>query len=80
MPMTLEQFGLDKLSDDQKREVAALLEENFAPPPREPWETPEFLAELQRRAAEARANSGSGVPWEDVYQASLARCQARRDQ
>ena len=76
MPITLEQFGLDKLSGDEKREPLALLEQSLDAP----WETPEFLAELQRRAADARANPGTGVPWEEVYRESIERCRASRVQ
>lgn len=76
--MTLAQFGLDKLSDDEKRQVRTLLDESLVAPDRAPWETPEFLAELQRRVEDARANPGTGIPAEEVYRAAVARSRARR--
>lgn len=80
MMITLEQFGLDKLSGDEKRQILASLDENLATPDRAPWETPEFLAELQRRVEDSRANPGTGIPWDEVYRKSIERCRARRGQ
>jgi putative addiction module component (TIGR02574 family) len=35
--------------------------------------SPELKAELDRRLAEADANPGALVPWEEVYQGSVER-------
>ena len=65
MPVTLEAFGLDKLSDDDKSELVALLrlsvttESEFVV-------TPAQQAELERRVAFARANPGQGTPLSEV--------------
>lgn len=80
MPLTLEQFGLDRLTFDERRELIGLIEASLVAEPPAAWETPEFLAELERRLADARANPGQGAPFEEVYRRAMARCQAKREQ
>ena len=60
------------LSPDERAEFDARLESEAAPEPL-PELTRELKAELDRRMAEADANPGALVPWEQVYQASLKR-------
>lgn len=56
------------LTPDERAELDARLE-NEAPQEL----SRELKAELDRRMAEADANPGALVPWEEVYQASLKR-------
>lgn len=56
------------LTPDERAELDARLEGEALPEL-----TPELKAELDRRMAEADANPGALVPWEEVYQASLKR-------
>jgi putative addiction module component (TIGR02574 family) len=63
--MTLQQFGIDRLSIPERLELIGLIwdsipEENVGPPPE--W----HLQELERRLAAAEANPGAGTPWEVV--------------
>ena len=46
---------------EQRREIAEALWNEL-----EPEESPEFIAELERRAADARAHPERGIPWEKV--------------
>jgi putative addiction module component (TIGR02574 family) len=59
------------LSPDERAEFDARYESEALP--ELPELTPELKAELERRMAEADANPGALVPWEEVYQASLKR-------
>jgi putative addiction module component (TIGR02574 family) len=71
MSLTLEQFGIDRLSPKQRYELLTLIwdslpdEETFTPPE---W----HLRELERRVAAADANPGAAEPWESVL-ARLSR-------
>ena len=61
--MTLEQFGLDRLSPSDRLELLGLLwdslsEDGFSPPE---W----HIRELERRLAAAEANPSPGIPWEE---------------
>lgn len=61
MPVTLEQFGLDRLAPEDRLELLELLwdslaEGTFTPPD---W----HIRELERRHAAAEANPQAGVPW-----------------
>lgn len=76
MPVTLEQFGLDKLSADEKAELIGLLEQSLAPDD-DFVMTPDELKELDRRVAFARANPGLGTPWEVVRERLRARREGR---
>ena len=52
---------LDKLPFEEQREVFEQLRDKF-----DDELTPEQIAELERRAAEARAHPERGIPWETV--------------
>jgi putative addiction module component (TIGR02574 family) len=61
--VTLEQFGLDRLSPDERLELLGLLwdslgEATFTPPE---W----HIRELERRRAAAEANPSAGIPWDE---------------
>jgi hypothetical protein len=67
-PMTaiLERYGLDKLSDDEKRFVASALIDTLDPPMPDD-EIPEWHWEIIReRLAEADANPDQGILWSDL--------------
>lgn len=73
MPLTLEQFGLDTLSPDDRLALAGALWDSVydaidrAPVP------PELQAELERRLALADADPDRGIPWEQVRAEARAR-------
>ena len=77
MAVTLEAFGLDKLTAADKLALAELL---YASAEADEVDdhalTPAQAAELDRRVAYARAHPGEGTPWEVVREASLARLRA----
>lgn len=61
--MTLQQFGIDRLSVPERLELIGLIwdsipDEEAGPPPE--W----HLRELERRRAAAEADPGAGIPWE----------------
>jgi putative addiction module component (TIGR02574 family) len=61
--VTLEQFGLDRLTPDERLELLGLIwdslgEGNFSPPE---W----HLRELEQRRAEAEANPSDGISWKE---------------
>jgi putative addiction module component (TIGR02574 family) len=56
----LEQFRA--LPPAEQRLVAEQIWEAYEPE----FETPELIAELERRAAEFRKNPAQGVPWEQI--------------
>jgi putative addiction module component (TIGR02574 family) len=71
MGLTLEQFGLDRLSPQQCLELIGLLWDNL--PDDAPFTPPDWhLRELEQRIAAADANPGAGEPWETVL-ARLSR-------
>ena len=78
MPMTLEQFGLDKLSGDEKRQVMELLDESLAAEADMPPLTPAQIAELERRVADYKANPHLTILWEQVRDGARERIKARR--
>lgn len=71
MSLTLEQFGIDRLSPQQRLELIGLLWDSlpedtlYAPPA---W----HLRELERRVAAADADPSAAEPWEVVL-ARLSR-------
>lgn len=77
MPLTLEQFGLDKVSADAKWELIFLLEDSIDAETAAYVETPEHLAELARRVADAEANPGLGIPMEVVMERLRAKREGR---
>ncbi|MCE9563504.1 MAG: addiction module protein [Planctomycetes bacterium] len=61
--MSLEQFGLDRLTPEERLELLGLLwdslgEGTFTPPD---W----HIRELERRRADAEANPSTGIPLEE---------------
>jgi putative addiction module component (TIGR02574 family) len=65
MPLTLEQFGIDRLSATERLELLGLIWDSL--PDSEPVSPPEWhLPELESRRAAAEANPGLGEPWEAV--------------
>jgi putative addiction module component (TIGR02574 family) len=50
-----------ELPPQERREIVEALLDDL-----EPEESPEFLAELERRAEDARKNPEDSVPWEQV--------------
>ncbi len=71
MGMTLEQFGIDRLSPEQRLELIELIWDSL--PEDAPFTPPEWhLRELERRVAAAEADPGAGTPWPEVL-ARLSR-------
>lgn len=61
MPVTLEQFGLDRLPPADRVELAELLWDS---PDGVPSPLPEWhVRELEKRRAAADADPAAGVPW-----------------
>ena len=64
MRITLEQFGIDRLGDDERMELVDLIlasvEGEQIPQPIPEW----HLRELEKRIASADANPEAGIPWE----------------
>jgi putative addiction module component (TIGR02574 family) len=71
MGFTLEQFGFDRLSPQQRLELIGLLWDSL--PADAPFTPPEWhLRELEKRIAAADADPGAAEPWEAVF-ARLSR-------
>jgi putative addiction module component (TIGR02574 family) len=71
MDMTLEQFGIDRLSPDQRLELIGLIWDSL--PTEAPFAPPDgHLRELERRIAAADADPGAAEPW-DAVRARLSR-------
>ena len=71
MSMTLEQFGIDRLSPPQRMELIGLIWDSI--PDDVPFTPPDWhLRELARRVAAADADPNAGEPWEAVL-ARLSR-------
>ena len=71
MELTLEQFGIDRLSPEQRCELIDLIWDSL--PDDVPFHPPAWhLRELQRRIAAADADPGAAEPWEAVL-ARLSR-------
>jgi putative addiction module component (TIGR02574 family) len=65
MSLTLEQFGIDRLSPQERWELIHLIWDSL--PPDAPFTPPEWhLRELERRIAAADADPGAAQPWETV--------------
>jgi putative addiction module component (TIGR02574 family) len=66
MPVTLEQFGLDRLSAEERLELIDQLWESM-PDPGPVTDIPTWhLPIIEKRLADAKANPGVGKPWRDV--------------
>jgi putative addiction module component (TIGR02574 family) len=71
MALTLEQFGIDRLSPKERCELIDLLWDSL--PPDTPFIPPDWhLQELERRVAAADSDPGAAEPWEKVL-ARLSR-------
>lgn len=71
MKITLEQFGIDRLSPQERYELIGLLWDSL--PEDAPFNPPAWhLRELERRLAAADADPGAAEPWETV-RARLSR-------
>jgi putative addiction module component (TIGR02574 family) len=71
MSLTLEQFGLDLLSPQQRCELLGLIWDSL--PEDLPFTPPDWhLRELDKRLAAADADPGAAEPWEAVL-ARLSR-------
>jgi putative addiction module component (TIGR02574 family) len=71
MALTLEQFGIDRLSRQERLELLNLIWDSL--PDDAPFTPPDWhLRELERRVAAADADPGAAEPWEAVL-ARLSR-------
>jgi putative addiction module component (TIGR02574 family) len=71
MTLTLEQFGIDRLTPEERLELIDLIWDSL--PDDVPFTPPDWhLRELERRVAAADANPGAAEPWEAVL-ARLSR-------
>ncbi|MGH7224472.1 MAG: addiction module protein [Gemmataceae bacterium] len=71
MNLTLEQFGIDRLSPQQRLELLELIWDSL--PEDIPFSPPDWhLRELERRIVAADANPDAAEPWEQV-RARLSR-------
>jgi putative addiction module component (TIGR02574 family) len=71
MSLTLEQFGIDRLSPQQRCELIDLIQDSL--PEDLPITPPDWhLRELEKRIAAADADPGAAEPWETVL-ARLSR-------
>ena len=66
MTPTLTELGLDRLSAEERREVAEKLWESVAAELESLPLSAELRTELERRLALADADPGCGVPWETI--------------
>jgi putative addiction module component (TIGR02574 family) len=65
MKLTLEQFGIDRLSPQQRLELLDLIWDSL--PEDIPFSPPDWhLRELERRVAAADADPDAAEPWEEV--------------
>jgi putative addiction module component (TIGR02574 family) len=65
MSLTLEQFGIDRLSPQERVELLGLIWDSL---PDDPPLTPpaSHIEELEQRIAAAGTDPGAAEPWEDV--------------
>jgi putative addiction module component (TIGR02574 family) len=76
--MTLEQFGIDRLSSQQRYQLIQLIWDSLSD--ETPFTPPDWhLPELERRIAAADADAGAAEPW-DVVLACLSRKTSVRPQ
>jgi putative addiction module component (TIGR02574 family) len=71
MDLTLEQFGIDRLSPQQRLDLIDLIWDSI--PEDVPFSPPDWhVRELERRISAADADPGAAEPWEQV-RARLSR-------
>jgi putative addiction module component (TIGR02574 family) len=73
VPITLEQFGLDTLTPDDRLVLAGALWDSVYDAVDQAPVPPGLQAELERRLALADADPGRGIPWEQVRAEARAR-------
>lgn len=66
MSVTMKDFGLDRLSSEQKVALALELWESLGDARPQACLTPEQRSELARRDAELEANPGLALTWEQI--------------
>ena len=71
--VTLEQFGLDRLTADERVVLAQALWDSVHEAMENAPISPELEAELLRRVALSDADPSRGVPWEEVREAARKR-------
>ena len=57
---------LERVRTLPRQEQLALAEQIWAEQGDDGGETPEFLAELERRGAEFKRDPGSAIPWQEI--------------
>ena len=70
MPITLESFGIDKLSVEDRISLVQLIWDSI---PARPPISDALRAELDRRIAEDDADPDGGIPWEVVKAETAGR-------
>jgi len=73
MTLTLEQFGLDKLTLDEKHALVGVLQESIEAEEHNAPPDAELLAELDRRIAAGKADPTRLIPWNEVKATIKAR-------
>ena len=73
MPPTLEALGIDRLSVEDRIELAVAIWDSLGTVPHHPLLTEPQRRELERRLADHAANPDDVVPWEQVKADALAR-------
>jgi len=75
MTPTLESLGIDKLTVDQRVELAQAILDSITAETEKFQLTEAQKREIDRRLAAHAANPGSAIPWEQVKAEALARFQ-----
>lgn len=74
--MTMKDFGIDRLSVEQRLTLVQEIWDSIAAEPGHTSLTDSQRQELERRLAEHEANPGDVVSWEQVKAEALARFQS----
>jgi putative addiction module component (TIGR02574 family) len=75
MSPTLKALGIDRLTVEQRIELAREIWESIEAEPHTPLLTEAQRQELERRLADHQANLGNVIPWEQIKAEALARFQ-----
>ncbi len=75
MPPTIEQYGIDRLSTDDRLALAQQIRDSVAAELERQPLTDAQREELDRRIAAADANPNEGVPWEVIRAEAKLRSQ-----
>ena len=73
MSPTIESLGLDKLTVEQRIELADALRDSAADEIGKAPLTEAQIREIDRRLADHEANPGAVIPWEQIKAEALAR-------